>query len=124
MINKVSRLISAMGINPLMDVVTSSGDLLLLEIQAAAQTRMTLLHQTVLLADLALVFATVPSASTATSKLGRLPAIGPNSWNAFHYDINEKSFLNAANKDCGTWTKGNVSHYSGDLESYLLNYIG
>ena len=48
----------------------------------------------------ALLLASVPAALALVlpDGVGRLPALGWNSWNAFACDINEEKFLTAANK--------------------------
>ncbi len=43
--------------------------------------------------------------------VGRLPALGWNSWNAYGCDINEKSFLDAANSMVKLGLKVSYIHY-------------
>jgi alpha-galactosidase len=47
-----------------------------------------------------IVLVSAPLAVTDFGKggIGRLPALGFNSWNAFHCDINEAKFLSAAQR--------------------------
>jgi alpha-galactosidase len=49
---------------------------------------------------ISLLFFTVPIVLDAKRKgdVGKLPALGFNSWNAFHCDIDETKFLAAAKK--------------------------
>jgi hypothetical protein len=53
-----------------------------------------------MLRQLTLVFAALPVVLAGENKwnVGKLPALGWNSWNAYHCDINEEKFMFAAEK--------------------------
>lgn len=48
--------------------------------------------------SLVLQLALAPAVAGLANGIGRLPAMGWNSWNAYHCDITEAKFLDAADK--------------------------
>jgi hypothetical protein len=73
---------------------------------------------------LASLVASVPSVSglARPGNVGRLPALGWNSWNAYHCGINEAKFLSAAQKMIDYGLK--VIFSGRQLAHTINNFIG